>query len=86
MADERETEARLAEKFWDELEDSKFVMLGLQGVDDDFTRPMTANVDNEARRGAAYFHTHQDPSASKAPIAGSAERARQGTRKRSVTR
>ena len=46
----------------------------------------TANVDNEARRGAAYFHTHQDPSASKAPIAGSAERARQGTRKRSVTR
>ncbi len=42
---------RLEEKFWDELDDSPFVMLGLQGVDDDFTRPMTAQVD----RGTIYF-------------------------------
>ncbi len=48
MAD---TQQRLEEKFWDELEESPFVMLGLQGVDDDFTRPMTAQVD----RGTIYF-------------------------------
>jgi general stress protein 26 len=42
---------RLADKFWHELEDSPFMMLGLQGVDDDFTRPMTAQVDN----GTIYF-------------------------------
>ena len=47
MTDRAETESKLKEKFWDELEDSGFVMLGLHGVDDDFTRPMTANVDNE---------------------------------------
>ncbi|MEJ7775916.1 MAG: pyridoxamine 5'-phosphate oxidase family protein [Sphingomicrobium sp.] len=48
MADNKQ---RLEEKFWDELDDSPFVMLGLQGVDDDFTRPMTAQVD----RGTIYF-------------------------------
>ena len=47
MTDPAEAQAKLREKFWDELEDSKFVMLGLQGVDYDFTRPMTANIDNE---------------------------------------
>lgn len=48
MADNKQG---LEEKFWDELDDSPFVMLGLQGVDDDFTRPMTAQVD----RGTIYF-------------------------------
>lgn len=47
MTERAETEAKLKEKFWEELKDSQFVMLGLQGVDDDFTRPMTANVDRE---------------------------------------
>lgn len=42
---------RLEHKFWEELESSPFVMLGLQGVDDDFTRPMTAQIDN----GTIYF-------------------------------
>jgi len=48
MADK---DRELEEKFWDELKDSPFMMLGLQGVDDDFTRPMTAQVDN----GSIYF-------------------------------
>lgn len=48
MADDQQ---RLEAKFWDELDDSPFVMLGLQGVDDDFTRPMTAQVDG----GTIYF-------------------------------
>ena len=38
-------ETKLAKKFWKELDDSPFVMLGLKGVDDDQTRPMTAQVD-----------------------------------------
>lgn len=46
-----DNERRLEKKFWDELDHSPFVMLGLQGVDDDFTRPMTAQVDD----GSIYF-------------------------------
>lgn len=38
-------ETKLAKKFWKELDDSPFVMLGLKGVDDDQTRPMTAQID-----------------------------------------
>ena len=48
MAD---NDRRLEEKFWDALADSPFVMLGLQGVDDAFTRPMTAQVNC----GTIYF-------------------------------
>ncbi|MEO5972389.1 MAG: pyridoxamine 5'-phosphate oxidase family protein [Sphingomicrobium sp.] len=45
MTSDAATNARLEEKLWEALDDSPFVMLGLQGVDDDFTRPMTAQVD-----------------------------------------
>ncbi len=38
-------ETKLARKFWKELDDSPFIMLGLKGVDDDQTRPMTAQID-----------------------------------------
>ncbi|WP_309603536.1 pyridoxamine 5'-phosphate oxidase family protein [Sphingomonas sp.] len=38
-------ETKLARKFWKDLDDSPFIMLGLKGVDDDRTRPMTAQVD-----------------------------------------
>ncbi|HEX6217822.1 MAG TPA: pyridoxamine 5'-phosphate oxidase family protein [Sphingomicrobium sp.] len=51
MSDRQETEAELEEKFWEAIEDSPFMMLGLQGVDNDFTRPMTAQVDD----GRIYF-------------------------------
>ena len=51
MTDRNEAEARLEEKFWDEIKDSPFMMVGLQGVDNGFTRPMTAQIDN----GAIYF-------------------------------
>ena len=39
----RETE--LKRKFWKELEASPFMMVGLQGVEDGRTRPMTAQID-----------------------------------------
>ena len=38
-------ETRLRKKFWNALADSPFMMLGLKGVEDDRTRPMTAQID-----------------------------------------
>jgi general stress protein 26 len=38
-------EEELRTLFWTELGDSPFVMLGLEGVEDSRTRPMTAQVD-----------------------------------------
>ncbi len=38
-------EIELRKLFWTELADSPFVMLGLEGVEDSRTRPMTAQVD-----------------------------------------
>ena len=52
-------EIRLRKKFWEELDDSPFLMLGLEGVEDSRTRPMTANVDRQDRSkdegGPIYF-------------------------------
>lgn len=64
MADETPTdrELRLRESFWEALDDSPFVMLGLQGVEDSRTRPMTAQVDTGENGdaedgGTIYFFT-----------------------------
>ncbi len=38
-------ETRLKKEFWKELQSDRTLMLGLKGVDDDRTRPMTAQVD-----------------------------------------
>ena len=52
-------EIRLRKKFWDELDDSPFVMVGLEGVEDSRTRPLTAMVDRQDRAkdegGPIYF-------------------------------
>ncbi|HVM37325.1 MAG TPA: pyridoxamine 5'-phosphate oxidase family protein [Sphingomicrobium sp.] len=59
MTDETpaEREARLRKSFWEALDDSPFMMLGLQGVEDSRTRPMTAQVDNPDAEdgGTIYF-------------------------------
>lgn len=47
MAHEADKEQRLREKFLHELGSSPFMMLGLAGVDDSFTRPMTAQLDGD---------------------------------------
>lgn len=44
MAD-AEREQELRGMFWKELSSSPFMMLGLQGVEDSRTRPMTAQID-----------------------------------------
>ena len=57
MADEREIE----EKFWSELKDSPFVMLGVEGARDGATQPMTANFDDEdCDSGRVWFFTAND--------------------------
>ena len=45
MENDSEREVELKRKFWKELDRSPFMMLGLQGVEDSRTRPMTAKVD-----------------------------------------
>ena len=60
MAEETQAqrEERLRSSFWKALEDSPFMMLGLQGIEDSRTRPMTAQVDtegDEADGGTIYF-------------------------------
>lgn len=39
-----EVARELEEEFWEALDDSPFMMIGLQGVEDSRTRPMTAQV------------------------------------------
>ena len=57
MADDREME----EKFWKALDDSPFVMLGIEGARDGATQPMSANFEDEDReRGCLWFFTAND--------------------------
>jgi general stress protein 26 len=57
MADDREIE----DKFWDELEDSPFLMLGVEGAREGATQPMTANFEDEDRElGRLWFFTAND--------------------------
>lgn len=44
FSNDPEVARELEEEFWEALDDSPFVMLGLQGVEDSRTRPMTAQV------------------------------------------
>ncbi len=60
MTDDPKRVAELEEALWEALDSSPFVMLGLQGVEDSRTRPMTAQVDagedgNSKRGGQIYF-------------------------------
>ena len=45
MGSDASRATELKRKFWKELETSPFMMLGLQGVEDSRTRPMTAQID-----------------------------------------
>lgn len=54
------TDAEIESRFWKELKSSPFVMLGLDGVRDGHTQPMTAQLDGE--RGPIWFFTTNDNS------------------------
>jgi general stress protein 26 len=57
MADDREIE----EKFWKALDDSPFVMLGIEGARNGATQPMSANFEDKDReRGCLWFFTAND--------------------------
>lgn len=68
MADDAAIEAR----FWKDLKASPFVMLGLQGVRDGHTQPMTAQFEGES--GPIYFFTAKDNGLTVA-LQGSSQRA-----------
>lgn len=60
-------EEELRTLFWTELGDSPFVMLGLEGVEDSRTRPMTAQVDvpegsDQENGGEIYFFASKSES------------------------
>ena len=52
------TRQELETKFWKALESDMAVMLGLDGVEDGHTRPMTAQLDG--RHGPIWFFTSKD--------------------------
>ncbi|MEO6247612.1 MAG: pyridoxamine 5'-phosphate oxidase family protein [Sphingomicrobium sp.] len=57
---DQDTETRLRQAFWKALDDSPFMMLGLEGIEDDSTRPMSAQVDapdgsDKDQGGTIYF-------------------------------
>jgi general stress protein 26 len=57
MADDREIE----DKFWDALEGSPFLMLGIEGARDGATQPMTVQFDDEDRgAGVLWIFTAKD--------------------------
>ncbi|MEO7503903.1 MAG: pyridoxamine 5'-phosphate oxidase family protein [Sphingomicrobium sp.] len=59
MFDHDSPEIKLRAKLWKGFEDDRTVMLGLKGVEDDRTRPMTAQVDKgedgKDEAGKIYF-------------------------------
>ena len=59
-SNDQDNDARLTKAFWKAIDDSPFMMLGLSGVADDQTCPMTAQVDvpaggHEEDGGPIYF-------------------------------
>ena len=55
MADEQQ----MREKLWKSIKDDMTLMLGLAGVDEGHSKPMTAQLD-EQRPGVIYFFTAKD--------------------------
>ncbi len=54
-------DAKIEEKFWSELKDSPFVMLGVEGTRDGATQPMTVNFEDQDRSsGLLWIFTAND--------------------------
>ncbi len=54
------TPAELEAKFWQSLRSDSTMMLGLDGVEDGHTRPMTAQLDGDGDHGPIWFFTSND--------------------------
>jgi general stress protein 26 len=70
-------EIKLRKEFWDKLGDDRVVMLGLKGVEDDRTRPMTAQVDQPADDGSGiiYFFASKGEGVGESVLQGTTNRA-----------
>src|ERR1700744_6450471 len=60
MEDFMPTPQELETKFWKALRSDMTMMLGLQGVSDGHTRPMTAQLDGDQDRGPIWFFGSTD--------------------------
>ena len=60
MSTAQTNQAEIEAKFWKALRSDMTVMLGLSGVDDAHTRPMTAQLDGDEDRGPIYFFASKD--------------------------
>lgn len=72
---DQDTETRLRKAFWKALDDSPFMMLGLEGVEDDLTRPMSAQVDvpengDKDEGGTIYFFASKSDGVGRSVTAG----------------
>jgi general stress protein 26 len=54
------TPAELEAKFWQSLRSDSTMMLGLDGVEDGHTRPMTAQLGGDGGHGPIWFFTSND--------------------------
>jgi general stress protein 26 len=68
-------QAEIEHKFWKALRSDMTVMLGLAGVDEGHTRPMTAQLDGDEDRGPIYFFTSTETELVAALNAGEDSRA-----------
>lgn len=53
-------EAEIEAKFWKVLRSDMTLMLGLDGVDEEHTQPMTAQFDSDRQTGPIYFFAVKD--------------------------
>ena len=56
----KDKDAELGEKLWKALESDRTVMLGLAGVEEGHSQPMTALLDEADRSGAIWFFSAKD--------------------------
>lgn len=72
-----DTQTKLRKEFWDKLGSDRVVMLGLEGVQDDATRPMTAQVDQPADDGSGpiYFFASKGEGVGESVLANPSSRA-----------
>lgn len=68
-------QAEIEHKFWKALRSDMTVMLGLAGVDEGHTRPMTAQLDGDEDRGPIYFFTSKETELVSELKAGAGSRA-----------
>ena len=60
MEDARSREDQIAARFWKSLSSDRVVMLGLAGVEEGHSQPMTAQLEGDEDSGPLWFFTSRD--------------------------